>query len=62
MEGRKIPRFTDKIALVTGAGQGMGKAVALGLAAEGAKVVVNDVDGGRQKKSSPLSGRKAEKR
>ncbi|MEO8395610.1 MAG: SDR family NAD(P)-dependent oxidoreductase [Chloroflexota bacterium] len=34
-------RLKDKIAIVTGAGQGIGKGIALGLAAEGAHVVVN---------------------
>jgi len=34
-------RLTDKIALVTGSSRGVGRAVALGFAQEGAKVVVN---------------------
>ena len=33
----------NKVAVVTGAGQGVGRAIALGLAAEGAAVVVNDI-------------------
>lgn len=41
----KIPSLlTGKIAFVTGAGQGNGRAIALGLAEAGARVVVTDMD------------------
>ena len=37
-------RLKDKVAIVTGAGQGIGEAAALKMAAEGAKLVVSDVN------------------
>lgn len=37
------PRFSGKVAIVTGAGRGVGRAISQRLAAEGAAVVVNDV-------------------
>jgi 3(or 17)beta-hydroxysteroid dehydrogenase len=47
-------RVEGKIALVTGAGMGLGRAASLLLAAEGAKLVVTDIDGELARQTAEL--------
>ncbi len=47
-------KLADKTAVVTGSGRGIGRAIALKLAGDGAQVVVNDLDPGPAKETVDL--------
>src|SRR2546426_5315754 len=47
-------RLNGRIAIITGAGSGLGRAGALAFAREGARVVVNDLDGARGEETVTL--------
>ncbi|MEK6437516.1 SDR family NAD(P)-dependent oxidoreductase [Pseudonocardia sp. T1-2H] len=51
-----MPTLQDKIAIVTGAGQGIGRAIAEKLAAEGATVVVSDINETTAKETADAIG------
>ncbi len=51
--------FKDRVAIVTGAGGGLGRLHALALAARGAKVVVNDLGGARDGSGGSVSAAQA---
>ena len=52
-------KLDDKIAVITGAGQGIGRAIAEKFAAEGATVVVTDVNGTTAEQTAAAIGRAA---
>ncbi|MGI8751701.1 MAG: SDR family oxidoreductase [Acidimicrobiales bacterium] len=54
-----MPICEDRIVIITGAGNGIGRAHALAFAAEGAKVVVNDLGGDRDGSGSSASAAQA---
>ncbi|MFF2852236.1 SDR family NAD(P)-dependent oxidoreductase [Streptomyces sp. NPDC058001] len=54
--GRPGARFTDRVAVVTGAASGIGAATAVRLAAEGAAVVLADIDEARGKETARRIG------
>jgi 3-oxoacyl-[acyl-carrier protein] reductase len=53
-------KLKDKVAIVTGAGQGIGRGIAVQLAAEGAKVVVSDITDMAQNVANEIRQRKQE--
>lgn len=50
-------RLKDRIAIVTGAGSGFGAGIAQRFAAEGAKVIVNDIDARGERVAREIGGR-----
>jgi NAD(P)-dependent dehydrogenase (short-subunit alcohol dehydrogenase family) len=51
-----MPRLADKIAFITGAGSGIGRATAVLFAGEGAKVVVAELDAASGEETAHLAG------
>jgi NAD(P)-dependent dehydrogenase (short-subunit alcohol dehydrogenase family) len=51
------PRFAGRVAFITGSGSGIGRATAIAFAAEGANVVLADIDAAGNEETSRLAAR-----
>lgn len=58
----KLFDLSGKVALITGSGRGLGFAIAEGLAAAGATIILNDIDEERLERQSKLCSKKTLKR
>src|SRR5258707_1157103 len=56
MEEQPMPRLAGKIAFITGAGTGIGRATAILLAREGAKVAIAEIDPASGEETAHLAG------
>ena len=54
-----MPRLAGKVAFVTGAGSGIGRATAILFAGEGAKVAIAEIDAGAGEETAHLAGNEA---
>jgi NAD(P)-dependent dehydrogenase (short-subunit alcohol dehydrogenase family) len=53
---RSMPRLADRVALITGAGNGIGRATAILFAREGAQVAIAEIDAQAGEETAHLAG------